>query len=347
MTIASGINLETNETYVFDIENAASSKGEYQGTWDASTNTPFLTNGVGTEGDWYEVAVGGTVDFGDGDIVFVVGDNVIYNNGTWQRGSNDIIDDNQISLNKTWSSSKINEVVSLASGALKEDIVANIAVGGVTVGQTLQEGMDFTDFAKALLVKYYAPTISMSSNKTLLNKKGTTIAQPIEIRATSAKKTDNIVKTAIIFGGEEVATGTNPSGETVTYTYTTNISQDTTFNASVTDGKQTPTASLKFEFINPFYWGVSSTNTLTDFTGLSEHLEKKGNKTVTVSPNNQYVVFAYDSTYGALSKIVDQNGFDNTNSFTSSTMTVGGQNYRIYVSNTTITKTNFKYTFNF
>jgi hypothetical protein len=61
------------------------SSGSYKGTWDASTNTPTIADGVGTNGDRYRVAVGGTVDLGSGPITFVAGDDVIYNGTVWQR----------------------------------------------------------------------------------------------------------------------------------------------------------------------------------------------------------------------------------------------------------------------
>lgn len=50
-----------------------------QGFWDASTNTPELQDGIGTIGYYYIVSVGGTVDFGNGNITFTVGDWVYYN----------------------------------------------------------------------------------------------------------------------------------------------------------------------------------------------------------------------------------------------------------------------------
>jgi hypothetical protein len=55
----------------------------YKGTWDASTNTPTLVNGTGTAGWEYAVSVGGTVDFGAGDITFNAGDFVIYDSSIW------------------------------------------------------------------------------------------------------------------------------------------------------------------------------------------------------------------------------------------------------------------------
>jgi len=57
----------------------------FQGGWDASTNTPFLTNGVGTNGFEYVVTKAGTVSFGAGPITFTIGDNVIYNGTIWVR----------------------------------------------------------------------------------------------------------------------------------------------------------------------------------------------------------------------------------------------------------------------
>jgi len=50
-----------------------------QGFWNASTNTPTLANSVGVEGYYYVVSVGGTVNFGAGNITFTVGDWVYYN----------------------------------------------------------------------------------------------------------------------------------------------------------------------------------------------------------------------------------------------------------------------------
>lgn len=59
----------------------------YLGTWNAATNTPTLTNGVGDVGDLYICNVAGTVNFGAGPIIFAVGDWVIYGSGTWQKSA--------------------------------------------------------------------------------------------------------------------------------------------------------------------------------------------------------------------------------------------------------------------
>lgn len=116
MAFATGINLETGKTELFDFINISKS-GTYKGLWDASTNTPFLTNGTGEDGDYYEVSVGGTVNFGDGDIIFVAGDTVAYSRGKWQKGDKPLIDDEEISYDTTWSSAKILQVIETASTA--------------------------------------------------------------------------------------------------------------------------------------------------------------------------------------------------------------------------------------
>lgn len=61
---------------------------EYKGTWDASTNTPTLADGVGNTGDVYNTSVAGTQDLGSGNITFNIGDWVIYNGSIWEKSSN-------------------------------------------------------------------------------------------------------------------------------------------------------------------------------------------------------------------------------------------------------------------
>ena len=52
------------------------------GTWNASTNTPPLTSGVGTSGDYYVVSVAGSTVL-DGVSSWAVGDQALFANGVW------------------------------------------------------------------------------------------------------------------------------------------------------------------------------------------------------------------------------------------------------------------------
>ena len=56
----------------------------YQGTWNASTNTPTLASGVGTQGDYYVVSVAGSTNL-DGITNWGVGDWAAFNGSVWQR----------------------------------------------------------------------------------------------------------------------------------------------------------------------------------------------------------------------------------------------------------------------
>jgi len=58
---------------------------EYQGTWNASTNSPTLADGTGSTGDVYRVSVGAARNLGSGSITFDVGDYCIYNGTIWQK----------------------------------------------------------------------------------------------------------------------------------------------------------------------------------------------------------------------------------------------------------------------
>jgi hypothetical protein len=59
----------------------------YQGTWNASTNTPTLTSSVGTQGYYYVVSVAGTTNL-NGITDWQIGDWAIYNGSVWQKVDN-------------------------------------------------------------------------------------------------------------------------------------------------------------------------------------------------------------------------------------------------------------------
>lgn len=60
----------------------------FKGAWDATSNLPLLTDGVGTAGWTYIVSVAGTQIFDTESVIFNAGDNIIYNGSIWQRTPN-------------------------------------------------------------------------------------------------------------------------------------------------------------------------------------------------------------------------------------------------------------------
>lgn len=67
--------------------NALSGGSVYKGTWNASTNTPTLTSGVGTAGWYYVVNVAGSTTL-DGISTWAVGDTAIFSGSVWQKIAN-------------------------------------------------------------------------------------------------------------------------------------------------------------------------------------------------------------------------------------------------------------------
>lgn len=60
----------------------------YHGTYNATTNTPTLVDGIGTQGYYYVIATAGSINLGSGIIDFQVGDWAIYNGTIWQKVDN-------------------------------------------------------------------------------------------------------------------------------------------------------------------------------------------------------------------------------------------------------------------
>jgi hypothetical protein len=59
----------------------------YQGTWNANTNTPTLVSSVGTKGYYYVVSVAGSTNL-NGITDWKVGDWAVYNGSAWQKIDN-------------------------------------------------------------------------------------------------------------------------------------------------------------------------------------------------------------------------------------------------------------------
>ena len=57
---------------------------DFQGSWNASTNSPALASSVGTNGEFYIVSIAGTTDL-NGITNWGIGDWAIFNGTAWQR----------------------------------------------------------------------------------------------------------------------------------------------------------------------------------------------------------------------------------------------------------------------
>ncbi len=94
----------------------------YKGSWNASTNTPTLTSGVGVKGDYYVVSVAGSTNL-DGTTIWSIGDWAVFNGTIWQKVDG--------SVNETFQSITI-----LGQSNLGNVVTANVTVSANATFQT-------------------------------------------------------------------------------------------------------------------------------------------------------------------------------------------------------------------
>jgi len=135
-SIVAGSNISiSGSTGAVTISSTVTGAVIYKGSWDASSNTPTLANGVGTAGSEYSVSAGGTVNFGAGNITFSTGDYVIYNGSVWQQipGSNSVISFNTRTGAVTLTSGDVTSALSNGSIANSKLVNSSVTVGSTAI----------------------------------------------------------------------------------------------------------------------------------------------------------------------------------------------------------------------
>lgn len=97
---------------VAQLPEAAFGGLDYQGTWNASTNSPSLSSGTGTRGHFYVVSVAGSTNL-DGITDWKSGDWAVYDGTAWQK-----IDNTDQVTSVAGKTGAVTLVVSDVSGAL-------------------------------------------------------------------------------------------------------------------------------------------------------------------------------------------------------------------------------------
>lgn len=128
--------------------NAIQGGLNYQGTWNASTNTPALASSVGTTNYYYVVSVSGSTNL-NGVTDWVAGDWAIYNGSVWQK------------IDQT-------NLVTSVNGQTGAVTIGALPSGG-TAGQVLSK-IDATDF-NSQWIDNYATQVKL----TVKNTTGSTI----------------------------------------------------------------------------------------------------------------------------------------------------------------------------
>lgn len=125
----------------------------YQGTWDASTNTPTLTSSVGTKGYYYVVSVAGSTNL-NGITDWLVGDWAVYNGSIWQKVDN-------------------TETVTSVNGQTGAVVLTASSVGAVPTTRTISTGTGLTgggDLSADRTIAIDSTVATLTGTQTLTNK---------------------------------------------------------------------------------------------------------------------------------------------------------------------------------
>ena len=178
----------------------------YQGTWNASTNVPTLTSGVGTNGYYYVVSVAGSTNL-DGINSWAVNDWAVFNGTVWERLSGN---DGVISVN-----GKSGVVTLIASDVGATPNTTYVLAGtGISGGGQLNANVTVNLANTAVTAGTYGDGTHVAQ-----------IAIDAQGRITSASNVS--ITTAGIGTVTSVATGTGLTGGPITTTGTISIASTT------------------------------------------------------------------------------------------------------------------------
>lgn len=244
-----------------------------------------------------------------------------------------------------------------ADNLVFDEFTPNNSIGKVKAGVSLLD-KGIMQVLKDMLSVDVPATVTLvgSPVSTTLNEKGATTIADVALTATVTVGTATFADDAnVIFKKAGVAISTQAfSKDTLTYTYTdtgANIDDTTEYTVeleyTLADETKTATDKITYDFALPMFYGVSATDTVSDVTTLTKIVSDKASQAITYTANNAYCVFACPDTKSVTS-LKDVNGFENIDSWSSTTasVTIGSDAvvYKVYVSNTPVTCTNFSYT---
>ena len=268
-------------------------------------------------------------------------------------------------------------------GSLGKQIIAQLNVGGISKNDTFNIGTSYDDLWDSLLnpiftPEYVNPSCSLAYSVSspmevgaVISSKTATVgynAGSITVNgvkqndrggaatgyamATSGADTEYSDSSASS-GSFSVPALTRSTKGTLTITGTVSYAQGPQPQDSKGNDVDSPlpagsvTKSTSVSFILPFYYGKSASTTIADFTGLTKSVTAKGQKQFKFTTNNEHMVFAYDSSYGNLTSILDPNSFEVISGWTKKSLTVGGFTYNVYVADSATTDIDAQFTFKF
>lgn len=218
----------------------------------------------------------------------------------------------------------------------RDDLTA-VTVGGLNSGSSVKNKTT-KEVLESILFPYQKPTVSFSiSPNTTVYESGTAVSS-IKFTISATKKSDSIQSIKVYDGSTLLTTITSgvASGGTFTYTYSCNITSNTTLKVEVSDGTSTVSATKNITFANKSYYGFVADGTTVNETvikALQNNVLKtsKALNYTGINCTDSKIVYAYPQNQGLLNSILDGSGFDYIDSYDCTNTTVNGVNYNVYV----------------
>ena len=218
----------------------------------------------------------------------------------------------------------------------RDDLTA-VTVGGLNSGSSVKDKTTM-EVLESILFPYQKPTVSFAiSPSTTIYESGTTVSS-ITFTINAVKKSNDIQSIKVYDGSTLLTTITSgvANGGTFTYTYSCNITSNTTLKVEVSDGTSTTSATKNITFGYKSYYGFVADGTTVNETVIKalQNNVLKTSKALNYTGINcvdSKIVYAYPKSQGLLSSVLDGSGFDYIDSYDCLTMTVNGEDYYVYV----------------
>jgi hypothetical protein len=141
---------------------------KYQGTWNASTNTPTLTSSIGEQGYYYVVNVAGSTDL-NGITDWLVGDWAIYNGSIWEKIDNTdaVTSVNGYTGTVVLTNTDISGFGTMSTQNANAVAITGGSINGTTIGATTASTVTGTTVTATTLVVNDNTTLGSSNSDTV------------------------------------------------------------------------------------------------------------------------------------------------------------------------------------
>ena len=146
----------------------------------------------------------------------------------------------------------------------------------------------------------------------------------------------------------------NAGGPTARAVVVLGVVITTNFTVNISDGVATNDITKTKTFVYPFFHGSTPSTSITIYSDLTKLIEVQSDKAIAYNDTDAYFWFCYPASYGDLTSIRDQNGFQVLSSFTKTVENVTStglvnnytESYNVYRT-TGVTDINGTFTFSF